>query len=105
MRSANSRRELRRAVCEALEGRRLLSRFAVIGDFTAGSPLRDVSDRIKSWNPDYVVTVGDNWYSDNTIDDSVGRYFHDYISPYTGSYGSGSSNGNEFWPTLGNHDY
>jgi hypothetical protein len=95
----------RAVVCEALECRRLLSRFAVIGDFTSGSPLRDVSNQIKSWNPDYIVTVGDNYYFDSSIDTSVGQYFHDYISPYNGSYGSGSSSGNRFWPTLGNHDY
>src|SRR5947207_3800157 len=90
---------------EPLELRTLLSRFAVIGDYTDGTPLHDVASEIKSWNPDYIVTVGDNWYSDPSIDDSVGKNFHDYISPYSGSYGAGSSSGNRFWPTLGNHDY
>jgi hypothetical protein len=90
---------------EPLELRRLLAVVGVIGDYTAGTPLRDVSNLIKSWNPDYIATVGDNWYSDPSIDDSVGQYFHDYISPYSGSYGAGSTSGNRFWPTLGNHDY
>src|SRR5215211_1189631 len=109
MRSANSARRrrapLRAVVCEVLESRRLLSRFAVIGDFTSGTPLADVSNEIKSWNPEYVVTVGDNYYSDSSIDTSVGQYFHEYVSPYKGSYGAGSSSGNRFWPALGNHDY
>jgi hypothetical protein len=90
---------------QSLEPRQMLATFAVIGDFTDGKPLHDVASRIKSWNPDYVVTVGDNWYSDPSIDDSVGPSFHDYISPYLGSYGAGSTSGNRFWPTLGNHDY
>ena len=45
MPSANSRRELGRAICEALEGRRLLTRLAVIGDYssdTQTTPTRDV---------------------------------------------------------------
>src|SRR5690349_18597233 len=85
------------AVAEPLECRQLLAHFAVIGDYTQGTPLRDVSNQIKSWNPDFIATVGDNWYSDPSIDDSVGQYFHSYISPYNGSYGSGSSSGNKFW--------
>lgn len=32
--------------------------FAVIGDYgLAGQPLLDVSNLIKSWNPDFIVTV------------------------------------------------
>src|SRR4051812_6180770 len=94
-----------RPVSEALEPRLLFARFAMLGDFTDGTPLRDVENRIRSWNPEFVVTVGDNWYNDSSIDQSVGKHFHDFISPYTGSYGAGSSTGNHFWPTLGNHDY
>jgi hypothetical protein len=91
---------------ESLECRRLLAQFAVIGDYSAGQPLLDVSNRIKSWNPAYIATVGDNWYdADPNIDATVGRYFHDYVSPYTGAFGAGSPSGNRFWPSLGNHDY
>ncbi len=100
-----SRRSRPLYTLHALEPRQLLATFAVIGDFTDGTPLHDVADRIKSWNSEYIVTVGDNWYSDPTIDDSVGQSFHDFISPYQGSYGAGSTSGNRFWPTIGNHDY
>ena len=38
-------------------------RFAVLGDYgLAGQPLTDVSNLIKSWNPDFVITTGDNNY-------------------------------------------
>jgi hypothetical protein len=91
---------------ESLECRRLLAQFAVIGDYSQGQPLLDVSNRIKSWNPAFIATVGDNWYSnDPTIDYTVGKYFHDWVSPYTGAFGAGSTSGNKFWPALGNHDY
>ncbi len=47
-------------------------KFAVIGDFGwAGQPELDVSDLVKSWNPDFIITTGDNNYdygADSTID-------------------------------------
>lgn len=82
--------------------------FAVIGDYgIAGQPLLDVSNLIKSWNPDFIVTVGDNNYPDGaawTIDDNIGQYFHEYIYKYKGKYGSGSPT-RRFYPSLGNHDW
>ncbi len=37
--------------------------FAVIGDYgLAGQPLLDVSNLVKGWNPDFIVTLGDNNY-------------------------------------------
>jgi hypothetical protein len=86
----------------------LTARFAVIGDYgTAGQPEQDVATLVHSWNPDFVVTVGDNNYPDgaaNTIDPNIGQYYHDFIFPYTGSYGPGAPF-NQFWPALGNHDW
>ncbi len=83
-------------------------RFAVIGDFGLDGPgLQQVSDLVKSWNPDFIITVGDNNYPSGaaaTIDNNIGKYFHDYIYPYTGAYGAGSSE-NRFFPSLGNHDW
>ncbi len=98
------------ATVEALEPRVLFSytRFGVIGDYSAGQGLLDVSNLIKSWNPNFIVTVGDNNYPSgdaSTIDQNIGQYFHSYIYPYAGSYGAGSTAGNRFWPSLGNHDY
>jgi hypothetical protein len=82
--------------------------FAVIGDYgLAGQPLLDVSNLIKSWNPGFIVTLGDNNYPNGqsyTIDDNIGQYFHEYIFKYKGKYGSGSPT-RRFYPSLGNHDW
>lgn len=81
--------------------------FAVIGDFgSAGQPEADVATLVKSWNPDFIVTVGDNNYPDGeaeTIDPNIGQYYSDYIFPYVGEYESTATE-NRFWPALGNHD-
>lgn len=85
-----------------------ITRFAVIGDFgLAGNPERDVADLILSWEPDFIITTGDNNYpegSAETIDQNIGQYFHEYIHPYIGQYGEGAES-NRFFPTLGNHDW
>ena len=83
-------------------------RFAVIGDYGSDSSGEAaVADLVKSWNPDFVITVGDNNYPDGaeaTIDPHIGQYYHDFIYPYTGAYGSGATT-NRFFPSLGNHDW
>ncbi|MCK4898150.1 MAG: metallophosphoesterase, partial [Anaerolineales bacterium] len=83
-------------------------RFAVIGDFgSGGQPESDVSDLVKSWGPDFIITTGDNNYPDGsheTIDANIGQFYHEFIYPYTGDYGDGADN-NRFYPTLGNHDW
>ena len=95
---------------ETLEPRDLLTtaHFGVIGDFgSAGTPEADVANLVKSWNPEFIITVGDNNYdtgSAATIDPNIGQYYHDFIGNYTGSYGAGSAT-NRFFPSLGNHDW
>lgn len=83
-------------------------RFAVIGDYGSGEqPEEDVANLVKSWEPDFVITTGDNNYPDGsaaTIDAHVGRYYQAYIHPYVGEYGLGADR-NRFFPTLGNHDW
>lgn len=83
-------------------------RFAVIGDYgQKGEYLAAVAALIKSWQPDIILTVGDNNYPDGaaaTIDENIGRYFHEHIFPYTGQFGQGASL-NRFFPVLGNHDW
>ncbi len=82
--------------------------FAVIGDYgLAGQNEADVANLVKSWNPDFIVTVGDNNYPDGatwSIDDNIGQYYHEYIFPYNGKYGNGSAT-RRFFPSLGNHDW
>ena len=83
-------------------------RFAVIGDYgEAGQPEQDVANLVKSWNPDFVITTGDNNYPDGTartIDQNIGQYYREFIYPYTGSYEPGATT-NRFFPSLGNHDW
>lgn len=83
-------------------------KFAVIGDYgNAGPDEEAVADLVKSWSPDFVITTGDNNYdvgSEFTIDENIGQYYHEFIYPYTGTYGAGDTV-NRFFPSLGNHDW
>ncbi len=83
-------------------------RFAAIGDFGSGDNNQaSVANLVKSWNPDFIITLGDNNYPDGeaaTIDHTIGRFYHEYIFPYQGGYGAGSPY-NRFFPSLGNHDW
>jgi hypothetical protein len=66
-----------------------------------------VAALVESWNPDFIITTGDNNYpsgSAATIDANIGKYYHAYIGSYHGQYGDGSSI-NRFFPVLGNHDW
>lgn len=95
---------------EPLEARFLFAttKFAVIGDYgSAGQPELDVANLVKSWNPDFIVTTGDNNYETGSalnIDANIGQYYHDYILNYTGGFGAGSPT-QRFYPVLGNHDW
>jgi tartrate-resistant acid phosphatase type 5 len=83
-------------------------RFAVIGDYGEGNQGElDVSNLIKSWNPDFIITTGDNNYPDGsakTIDQNIGQYYQEYIYPYIGTYGNGADR-NRFFPSMGNHEW
>jgi hypothetical protein len=102
------------------------TRFAVIGDFGAAAGSAEyfasekaVADLVHSLNPDFIVTTGDNNYGTRPprgttpdtrgaaeyVDFNIGQFYHAYISPYTGTYGLPSPNGNRFFPTLGNADW
>lgn len=84
-------------------------RFAVIGDYgEAGPDEAAVAALVRSWEPEFVVTVGDNNYPDGaaaTIDANIGQYYHEFIFPYAGAYGAGAPDRNRFFPALGNHDW
>src|SRR5438105_5754450 len=104
----------RRILVEELESRLTPSgstaHFAVIGDFgQPGAGESSVATLVKSWNPDFIATVGDNVYEAPPqtfakYDLDVGQYYHNYIYPYTGQYGAGATSIN-FYPDLGNHDW
>jgi tartrate-resistant acid phosphatase type 5 len=83
-------------------------RFAVIGDFGSGNTNEAaVANLLKTWNPDVIVTVGDDRYGARDYDAAVGRFYCDYLKDVTsGTYcPGGASVANRFFPTLGNHDY
>ncbi len=82
--------------------------FAVIGDYgQTGGPEGEVAALVKSWNPDLIITTGDNNYNNgsaDTIDKNIGQYFREFIHPYNGDYPGGGQL-NRFFPSLGNHDW
>lgn len=82
--------------------------FAVIGDYGIAGPAESaVAALVESWQPDFIVTVGDNNYPSGamaTIDTNIGQYYHDFIYPYVGTFGSGAAV-NAFFPVPGNHDW
>ncbi|MBS1552855.1 MAG: metallophosphoesterase [Bacteroidetes bacterium] len=83
-------------------------KFAIIGDYgKAGINELNVSNLVKSWNPEFIITLGDNNYElgeQSTIDSNIGKYYSDFIYPYTGGFGAGDSV-NRFFPSMGNHDW
>ncbi|MCB9157679.1 MAG: metallophosphoesterase [Caldilineaceae bacterium] len=92
---------------------RELTRFAVIGDYGVSEPdAKRVADLVKSWQPDFIVTTGDNNYEKGLAEDMdphIGAYYRSYIAPYLGSL-DGQNSGeatqiNRFFPSLGNHDW
>jgi tartrate-resistant acid phosphatase type 5 len=89
---------------------RLSTHFAAIGDYGysgPGSYEATVATMVDSFDPDFVITLGDNNYVDGSadwIDRNIGQYYSHYISPYVGQFGSGAAE-NRFFPSLGNHDW
>lgn len=89
-------------------GRR--AHFAIISDFgESGLGERQVADLVHSWQPDFIVTLGDNNYpngAEATIDANIGQYYGDYIAlkkGRTSAYPTSSTQ--KFFPALGNHDW
>jgi tartrate-resistant acid phosphatase type 5 len=83
-------------------------RFAVIGDFGSGSANEAaVADLVRRWNPNFVVTVGDDRYGKRDYDAAVGRFYCDYLKDAGQGKNchGGASAINRFFPALGNHDY
>jgi len=80
-------------------------RFAIISDIHgATAATAEVSALVRSWNPDFIVCSGDNNFAcAANIDGQVGPYYHEFIYPYTGTYGPGDT-ANRYFPAMGNHD-
>ena len=79
--------------------------FAAFGDYGVNNSTEQaVADLINSWNPDFIITTGDNSYSSTPIDINIGKYYSQYIGSYSGAYGPGAPT-NRFFPCIGNHGY
>ncbi len=80
-------------------------RFAVIGDY--GSPRSgadEVAALVDSWDPDFILTTGDNNYPEgaaDTLDANVGARYGEWFAPPADD----PSLPTRFFPTLGNHDW
>jgi hypothetical protein len=77
------------------------ARFAAIGDYgMANAAEGKVADVVKGWNPDFVITLGDNNYpigAQETIQANIGAFYGGYITADLAT--------NRFWPAMGNHDW
>ncbi len=80
--------------------------LGVIGDFGWDGPDElAVAEMVKGWNPDTIVTTGDNNYPLGdyaTIDENIGKYYGAYMKASGSQYATAEVN--RFWPVLGNHD-
>lgn len=83
-------------------------RFVLLGDFGFDDANElAVASLVKSWSPDFIVTLGDNSYPESnatTIDETIGKYYSEFIHPYRGQYGAGAKE-QRFYACLGNHDW
>lgn len=71
--------------------------WANIGDYGQdNTPESKVATLVKSFNPSFVVTTGDNDYVAD-LASAVGKYYGDFVN-------SSDITKNRFWPCLGNHD-
>ena len=57
-------------------------------------------------NPDIILTTGNNTYltGATAFDSTAGRLYHNFMTPYSGSFGSGSEV-NRLFTTIGDSDY
>lgn len=92
-------------------------KFAVIGDYGDARyrdpasqnrpPVEDVANLVNGWNPEFIITVGDNNYpngAQSTIHENIGNYYREFIDLDDRRFGR--DNGvNRFFPSLGNHDW
>lgn len=88
--------------------------FAVIGDYgKAGEAEEKVANLVKSWNPDFILTTGDNNYETGEykkIKENISDYYSEYIYNFDTPEeyqckGKAFKEGiNRFFPSPGNHD-
>src|SRR5689334_7156765 len=84
---------------------------AAFGDYGINAPSEAaVATMVKAWDPDFIITTGDNNYYDATFagsgwEDVIGAYYGDFIQGRTdGRYANQRSATQRFFPAVGNHD-
>ncbi|MCH7793277.1 MAG: metallophosphoesterase [Planctomycetes bacterium] len=84
---------------------------AVFGDYGSGSSAeRAVADMVGTWDPDLIVTTGDNNYGDLVTgwESNVGAFYGRYILADTSAgpsrFPMQTGSTQRFFPSVGNHD-
>jgi hypothetical protein len=86
--------------------------FSVIADYGDKSNAeRDVAAMVKGWDPQFIVTLGDNNYGsvgigdENGWEERVGQFYGEYILGRSDNlYPNQTSPTQRFFPSVGNHD-
>jgi hypothetical protein len=88
--------------------------FAVIGDYGSAGPGEEaVASMVKSWQPDFIITTGDNNYEYGeyaTLQQNIGNYYGEFIynfdapTVYRCTGRASHDQLNRFFPSPGNHD-
>jgi len=88
--------------------------FAVIGDYGwMGEDEEDVAALVRGWEPDFILTTGDNNYEYGeyaTLQQNIGQFYCDYIynfdapEDYRCRGRAFEEELNRFFPSPGNHD-
>lgn len=91
-----------------------IQKFAVIGDFGTNNKCNTnqlaVSLMVNSWDPAYIITVGDNIYygrNNNTQNSCTPFHVNEYdsvIKKYYGEYYTRNIVTNRFFPAIGDHE-
>lgn len=89
--------------------------FAVVGDYGRDNGhAAAVAELVASWNPAFVLSVGDGYYApaggtgSARYDESTGAYFCGWLAGITTTgkrCPAGLAEQNAFFPAMGNHDY
>jgi len=83
------------------EGYESITTFAAIGDYGDDSnPEAAVANMVDDWDPDFVITLGDNNYpagTASTIEDNIDKHYGNFIENTFAE--------TRFFPSLGNHDW
>ena len=78
--------------------------FALIGDYGEnGNREEKVRDLVYSWDPEFIVTLGDNSYPTGEKKYLIANVLN-YYGKYIGGVGRPKMD-NQFFPCPGNHDY